>query len=819
MRALLSDGSTAARSGAGPTTIERPSPAPPDLRLVPAALAAWLAAWVTLDSPVAVWVAAAPAGCLGVALLHRRRHLVLAAALLCAVTAAGAAGLRIFALGQGPITELAEAGAAATVDLVIASDPRRYPASPTGSPRRSELTLLTARVERVGARGRTTRTRTPVLVLISGAAGDDWTALVPGHQVRASGVLGPPRRRDSVAAVFIARGPPVVTADLGRVRAGAEVLRAGLRQAVQGLPPEERGLLPGLVVGDTSQLPAALAEDFRATGMTHLITVSGANVAIVVGVVLYTGRWLGMGARAGPVAAGLAMAGFVVLARAEPSVVRATAMGAIALVALALGRRRIAMPALCAAVLGLILFDPWLARSYGFVLSVLATAGLLLLVPPLAAALSGRRLPLVGWALPLPLAQALAVPVAAQLACAPVIAMLAGGVSLIAIPANLLAAPAVAPATILGVLAAVTAPLSPPLAYALGTIGGLPAWWIVTLAQTGAGVPGGTLGWPDGPRGGAALAGALVLLVVVAPPLARASRRRFGAVRAVAVAAAVAMALGTGAQLSSGAGLPFGLSTWPPPGWVLVACDVGQGDALVLSTGPGQGVVVDAGPDPDAVDDCLRDLGIERVALLMLTHQHADHVDGTPGVLRGREVAEIQVGPLEEPPERAARVRKWAARAGVPVRRVRWGEQRAAGGLRWEVVWPARVITAGSMPNNASIVVLARSGGLRLLLTGDVEVEAQAALLARLRPDRVGRIDVLKVPHHGSGLQDPALLGQLRPRAALVSVGADNDYGHPAARTMRALTETGAIIGRTDRDGDVAVVGPAGALRVVARGR
>ena len=783
----------------------------PDLRLAPAAGAAWLAAWVTLSFPTAALVTAVPIVVAALLLLHRRCHLVLAAALLCAVTASGAAGLRLLAMHEGPVGELAKAGAAVTVDLLVGADPRRYPPN-SAAGRRSEVTLVRARVERVTARGGTTRIRTPVLVIVSGAAGDDWASVVPGDRLRASGVLGRPREGDTVAAVFIARGPPQLPGELGRIRAGAEALRAGLRQAVHHLPPEERGLLPGLVVGDTSRLPVTLEEDFRATGMTHLITVSGANVAIVAGVVLYTGRWLGLGARAGPLVAGIAMAGFVVLARAEPSVVRATAMGAIALVAIALGRRRIGMPALCAAVLGLLLFDPWLARSYGFALSALATAGLLLLVPPIAGSLSQWRLPGPGWALPLPLAQAVAVPVAAQLACAPVIVMLTGKISLVAIPANLLAAPAVAPATVLGVLAAVTAPVSPAVAQALGTVGGLPAWWLVTLAQTGARMPGGALSWPRGAGGAAALVGLLLLLVMAGPP-ARALRQRVGTVRAVAFGAAILVA----SQAAPGIAVLAGVSAWPPKDWIMVACDVGQGDTLVLSTGEGSAVVVDAGPDPDAADRCLRDLGVDQVALVMLTHLHADHVDGVPGVLRGRTVTEIQLGPIDEPPEQAARVRRWASEAGVPVRRVRWGEKRAAGGLSWEVLWPARVVDAGSAPNNASIVVLAESAGLRFLLTGDVETEAQSAMLARIRPDLLGGVDVLKVPHHGSALQDPALFGAVRPRAAVVSVAADNDYGHPAPRTMQALTDLGAVVGRTDRDGDVAVLGPADALRLVPR--
>jgi competence protein ComEC len=251
---------------------------------------------------------------------------------------------------------------------------------------------------------------------------------------------------------------------------------------------------------------------------------------------------------------------------------------------------------------------------------------------------------------------------------------------------------------------------------------------------------------------------------------------------------------------------------WPPTGWVMVACDVGQGDALVLDVGPGTAVVVDAGPDPRLVDGCLRDLGVTTVPLLLLTHFHADHVEGVPGVLRGRHVGQVEVGPYDEPAEERARVLAWTSAAHVPVRQVTVGERVVMGPLRWTVLWPARVIEEDSVPNNASIVLLLRSRGLSLLLTGDVEPPAQEALAARweARP-----VDVLKVPHHGSAYQDPALIRALRPRVAVISVGANNDYGHPAPRTIRLLLGTGARVERTDQDGDVAVVsGPSG-LRVV----
>lgn len=804
---------------------EVPAP-PPDLRLVPPAVAAWVAALVALGcEPGTAAAVAVPMAVVGLALLWwvwagaragagaGSRWVVVAMVLLCAAAAAGSASLRVVALGRGPVPELAERRAAVTTHLVVTTDARRIASDgATGWQDEGGTVMLRARVEQVTARGAVTRVRTPVLVLASGAAGERWMQLAPGHRVEVAGVLGPPRASGDVAAVLFAREAPVPLNRLDPVRAGAEVLRAGLRQAASGLPEEERGLLPGLVVGDTSRMPPGLEEEFRATGMTHLTAVSGANVMIVAGVVLYGGRWLGLGIRAGPAVAGLAMLGFLVLARAEPSVVRATAMGAIALAALASGRPRVGLPALCAATFTLVLVDPWLARSYGFALSVLATTGLVVLVPPLAGALVRWRVPLLHRSLPLPLAQALVVPVAAQLACGPVVAMLSGEVSLVAVPANLLAGPAVAPATVLGVLAAVSAPLSPTLAALLATGAGLPTWWVVTVAQTGASIPAGAVPWPDGRLGGLSLAAVLVAAwALSAVPSLRRALRRVGPRRGLALGAAAAV------TVVGPAGLPLAPgSSWPPPGWVLVACDVGQGDALVLATGPGSAVVVDAGPDPVAVDGCLEDLGVGRVSVLILTHPHADHVDGVPGVLHGREVGAIEIGPADDPPAQAAQVREWAQLAGVPVRRARVGEQRAAGSLRWTTIWPARVIEAGSVPNNASIVVLAENDGVRLLLAGDVEPEAQAALLGRgaLTP-----VDVLKVAHHGSAYQDPRLVPAVRPRVAVLSVGADNDYGHPAGSTLASLEAVGALVARTDSDGDVAVVGPPADLRVVRRAR
>jgi competence protein ComEC len=403
-------------------------------------------------------------------------------------------------------------------------------------------------------------------------------------------------------------------------------------------------------------------------------------------------------------------------------------------------------------------------------------------------------------------AESLAVPAAAQVACLPVLVMLTGQVSLMAVFANLLAAPAVAPTTILGLLTAVTASASQSGGIFLGHLAGLPASWIVRVAALFAELPGAVLPWHSGPLGAAAAVGFLAIGAVVV----RRVRRRLWVVLTCAAAAVV---------LVLRPSLPVG---WPPPGWVIVACDVGQGDALVLRLAAHTGVLVDAGPDPRPVDRCLRELGMRTLPLVVLSHFHSDHVAGLPGVLHGRTIGEIVVSPLNDPAENAVHVRRWAAQARVRVRSAIAGEIWQVGPARLTVLGPrvllggGQVSGEGSAANNASVVMLVELQGVRLLLTGDIEPPAQAALLS---DGEDLHADVYKVPHHGSAYQDDRLLAAVRPRVALVCVGADNDYGQPAPGTMNALKAGGAAVLRTDQRGDVAVVVAGQALRAVARGR
>ncbi|NEC01554.1 ComEC/Rec2 family competence protein [Streptomyces anulatus] len=804
-----------------------------DLRLVPPALAVWAATAATLGLP-GRWVAAVAVACLVPAAVllaaasrtsregrsAGRSRIVAAggAVLLCAAAGAAVAGLHGADVRRGPVPGLAEEYARIDADVRVTSDPRTTRPAVRGNHSAPALLLIDAEVVEVRApNGTGTRVRTPVLLMV--AAGDhraDWQKLLPSTRLRLSGRLSPPAHEgERLAAVLRVNdaGAPRITGPPTWVQRAAGELRAGLREATDDLDADARALLPGLVVGDTSRVPSDLHDAFKATDLTHLLSVSGANLSILLfllvgppGSALSAERG-GLAPRLGLSLRGTALIGggltlaFIVVCRPEPSVLRAAACGLITLLAIGTGRRRSLIPALAAAVVLLLLYDPWLARSYGFLLSVLATGALLTLAPRWSVALRARRVP--GR-----LAEVLAAAAAAQAVCAPVVVVLASRVSLVAVPCNLLAEFAVAPATVLGFAALAVAPVAPPVAELLARIASWPVGWIATVARTGADLPGAEAQWPGGWSGAALLAGLTVSAVLLAPRLVR---RPW-----ICAAAGLLLVLAVLRPVP----LTRIMTGWPPPGWAFALCDVGQGDAMVLMAGEGAGVVVDAGPDPRAVDRCLRDLAVTRVPLVVLTHFHADHVRGLPGVLRGRAVGAIQTTSLEEPPEQAAFVRRTAAAARVPMLRAVAGEHRRAGPVDWRVLWP-RQGTGGAgaavrEPNDSSVTLRVRAaGGLTLLLLGDLEPLAQRELLRGREAS--GPVDVLKVAHHGSAFQDAGLLRSVRPRLALISCGADNPYGHPSARTVGALRAAGARVLRTDTDGSIAVAGTGKELRAVGR--
>ncbi len=801
---------------------------PPDLRLVPSAATAWAGAAtaVALD-PVHTGVGAAVAVVAALGLVRaaraRRREVRAAAArgtaaaLALAVLAVvlTSTAVRAAVTTHGPIASLV--GDEATVEalVVVRTDPARVRADPGRPWQDEERWVVRVLAREVEGRGSRSPARAPLVVL----GGTGWDVVAPDETLRVRGRLVATEPGDAAVGLLLATAPPEQVAPAGAVWAAATRLREGLRAACAGLPPDARGLLPSLVVGDTSGLPPDLEDDMRTTGLTHLAAVSGANFTLLCGTAVLVLTAAGARRRTRVVVAVAVALGFVVLARPEPSVLRAACMGLVGLAGLAGSRRAAGVPALSVAVVVLCVVDPWLSRSAGFALSVLATGGLLVLAGPWTSTM-GTRVP--RW-----FAAALAVPLAAQAVCAPVTVLLAPQVSLVAVPANVLVAPAVAPATVLGVLAAVLAPVWPQSAEALAWVAGWPVRWVAAVARAGADVPHAAVPWPEGVPGAALLAALTVLGVLLAavllrrpPRTARAGHprsrsRRLLAPGAGAVVVVVLVQLGAADTV---------LDRWTPSRqWQVAACDVGQGQAVAVRTGPRSALLVDAGPDADLLDACLRRLEVETLDLVVLSHFHADHVDGLAGALRERPVGEVAVSPLALPERGVEAADAAVAGAGVGTRPVVAGTRWAlGGGVQVEVLWPTAAAGRSSdadeeSVNDASVVLHVRTGGLTLLATGDLEPPGQRALTATLdtRPDLLP-VDVVTVAHHGSAHQHPPLYDVVAARVALVSAGRDNDYGHPAASTLQDLEASGALVLRTDTDGDLVVGG--GAHATWARG-
>lgn len=812
----------------------RVAPAPPplrrvDLRLVPAAVVAWAAAWA-LTGPMAGWagavaagaaLAAVVAGAAVVAVLPARPgrarasglHVVLAVACVAAVSL----GVHAQVARQAPLRSLAGQGAHAELVGRVVSEPR--PAV-FGDGERWQVA-----VRQVAARG-----------IASSAAGlVEVTAAGPapryGATVAVSGVLRPVDAGDGPLARLAAAGPVAERAPPTALLRATHTMRSALLDVTDPLSAQARGLVPGVAVGDTSRVPESVDEAMRVTSLTHVTAVSGGHFAIVVAALtaLCALARAPRAVRVGVVA--VAATAFVLLVRPEPSVLRAAWTCAAALLALALGRPSSGAPALAAAATALLVVDPWLARSYGFVLSCAATAGLVLLSGPLA-----RRLaPWTGR----PLAFALAVPWAAQAACGPVLLLLDPRVPLMSVPANLLATPALVPATVLGLVATLLAPWAPGLALPVAWLAGLSTGWIAGVAQAFAAVPGARLPWPTGPLGVVALAlltVAVLALVLRRPPgegwrrewreaAPRAVRRvrrrvrraavRHGRVRTAAVAGLAGAALLTVLVVTvprlAGAGHAV------PDDWQVAACDVGQGDSLAVRSGPSSAVVVDVGPDGEAAGRCLDRLGVTTVDLLVLSHFHADHVGGLAAVLRGRSVTAAVVSPLDAPEGQAAAARSRLAAAGVPVRAAAVGDGGAAGSVTWQVLTasggsPGRAGSGGGDEgdgaNDASVALeLRTAGGLDVVALGDLEEGGQDDLAADLAATgRAADVDVVKMAHHGSRSQSDALAGHLSPRVTLVSVGADNTYGHPTDDALALYASVGSALVRTDECGTAALV-------------
>jgi competence protein ComEC len=586
----------------------------------------------------------------------------------------------------------------------------------------------------------TYRLRSPARLISSEA---DFEEILPGQIIRVQ-VLVQPSKEGRVAALLINKGSFTVVSQPSRWAKSLHRIRDGLRAASGG--GDSGALIPGMVLGDTSLQSATFKNEMRRSGLTHLVAVSGANFAIVSTFILYLMQFV---FRKIPVRLGataIFLVTFIALVRPSPSVLRAAAMAAVLLIAQGTHRGRDSLPALGFAIAAVVVADPWQVRDPGFALSVLATAGLLIAAPRLVEKFSS--------VMPKSLAIVIATPLAATLFCSPVIVAISGQLSLMSIVANVLAAPAVAPITIVGFVAALISPVLPSLSHLL-------LWCVKPLAAFVAWIASvvsdySVITLATGVKGFFIIAGFLALGYF--------SNRKI-VITGLLILIAISWLL-----------------KFPGGDWQIANCDVGQGDSMVVNLGGHRAIVIDTGPDPIAEDRCLHQLGVKKIELLILTHVHADHVGGLDGAIRDRTVAAQWFGNV---------------RAGT---RATFTSDR--GPVTVEVLWPQGqwADEQTSDPNNSSIAVVMRTPDFSLFAGGDMEPLTQAQIAPL-----VGRVDIYKVCHHGSKFQDESFTRALSPTISIISVGAGNTYGHPAPETIQSLTRLGSRVLRTDLDGAIAI--------------
>ena len=666
------------------------------------------------------------------------------------------------------------AGTSVEIVAQIVTDPTKTVRKVYGSTFSPQNYTYMARALNVSGSQGNFRLSIPIRIITSDKKVEN---LLPGQKfsARARVVLSNEAR---VAALILVSGKIEVLTDPSRWARTLGAIRFGLRN-ISGTG-DAGALIPGMVLGDTAKQSPAFKEAMKRSGLTHLVAVSGANFAIVSGFVLWMMQFLVRKMKWRLSATALTLLAFIALVRPSPSVLRAAAMAAVLLVAQGTGRARDSLPALGFAISAVVIADPWQSRDAGFALSVLATAGLLLFAPKIIASLS-RYVPKV-------FAEALAPSIAATLFCSPVLVALSGYLSPISVIANLLAAPVVAPITILGFIAALLAPIIPFISRILIFIIHFPAGFIGWVARWASHFPVIVLG-----VGRTGFIRIVVIIFIVLIFRMYSSK----ALRKISITFLILILCATW------------IHRFPAGDWQVGQCDVGQGDSMVINLGSHRGIVFDTGPDSSLEDHCLRQFGITHISLLILSHFHADHVEGLQGALHGRKIDQVWISTYSEPAMESLRVSQLLGT--TPTIRAQQGMRTVIesnrGAIQINVLWPQISLRTfdslpgdGSAVNNSSIATLISAPDFTLFAGGDLEPLAQIEVIPMLY-----KVDIYKVSHHASKYQDGGMIKLLNPQLALISVGAGNMYGHPALSTISALRRGGTRVVRTDKDGAIAV--------------
>lgn len=703
------------------------------------------------------------------------------------------ATFRLLPITTGPVAQAVKQEALVEVRGTVVSDVQRSKVTNALDMSTRDFGVLKLRTTSINFHGQTFAVRVPISIFVSGESIEKVKVLPLGTEVVFDAKFKNGDAIRGVAANATLVSEFQISSTAPRYQYLATKFRIGLHQALIGRNAQVAGLVPGLALGDNSNLNASLNQNMKASGLTHLTAVSGSNVTMLIAIVLLIGRKFRLKHSTNYLLSVVALGAFVIVVRPQPSVLRAAAMGLVMVFALFSRSQRSPIPALTASVIFLIAVDPWLAISYGFALSVGATSGLLLLAKNLLASLD-RQIPkrIPEW-----LVLGLVVTISAQVAVFPILVGLGSVISLASIPANLISVPLSGPTMVLGLCAALAAPFSSLLAQSLAWLATLPAWGIVDSANFFAKQKWLVIPWPHGIAGVC-----LALVVVIAGIHLRLNWRNLLPIqKQTAVAAWVILLACLWLKPINS------FRNWTPTSWQVASCDVGQGDATVVKVSRDEAIVVDVGGDPELIDNCLAQLHVRTIPLLLLTHFHADHVVGLPGALSGRDVGQIRISPLADPPLTTAFVYQVLTEFEKSVEVMSYPDYLRIGDVELFCIWPERKVGENQTPNNASVSLLIKSKvdngePLTLLLPGDIEQPAQDEIVQKIGSLKV---DVIKVPHHGSRNQSQTFAQRSEAKLALVSSGKDNEYGHPAPETVFLYETIGAKVIRTDEHGSIAV--------------
>ena len=562
-----------------------------------------------------------------------------------------------------------------------------------------------------------------------------------------------------------------------------ESLRAAFLNFSQGVTPDSKALVAGLAIGERDLLSDEMTQQMKTLSLTHLVAVSGANLAIVMGAVFLLAGLLGVRRNLRFLIAIAAMVGYVLIVGPESSVLRAATMAMFVMTGIWIGRGTNPIISLSWAIIFLLTIDPGLAVDYGFSLSALATAGLVWLAVPIYKYLS---LHIPKW-----LALGIAASFSAQLFTMPILIMLQPSIPLYSVLANLLVEPVVAPVTILGIIAVVSALSFPPLTWGLSLLASIGTWWITLVADTVSGFPLARMHFVSGPI-------AVVLLTLIAlftglcitrPE----SRKLFGSLLSAVLAVSIGWSLTDLARANTFAG-----------NWSVLQCDVGQGDALLIKS-KGAVALIDVGKDPNLIDKCLSTQGVTRIDLLVLTHYDADHVAGITG-LGGIKIGQALLSGFKDDRPLVATVAK-VLESAENVSIGHRGLTGVLGDFNFTVLAPSFDASEASDSNDASVVISFRSDSFGVLALGDLGETGQSRLMRQMAGELAllrNQPLIVKVAHHGSSDQYRELYEFLEPEVMLYSVG-KNDYGHPTDRALRIASSIGALILRTDTQGSIAL--------------